>query len=77
MQVASMTEMRRSEAKESEVNHRFVEHAQWSVVTYMTPAACIGHGAFCALIAKLCTNDASTRTHVPQSAGSYGLLMPT
>lgn len=24
-----MTEMRKSEAKESEVNHRFVEHAQW------------------------------------------------
>lgn len=24
-----MTEMRQSEAKESEVNHRFVEHAQW------------------------------------------------
>lgn len=28
-QVANMTEMRKSEAKESEVNHRFVEHAQW------------------------------------------------
>jgi len=24
-----MEEMRRSEAKESEVNHRFVEHMQW------------------------------------------------
>ena len=29
MQVANMKEMRRSEAKESEVNHHFVEHAQW------------------------------------------------
>ncbi|KAL0034435.1 hypothetical protein WJX79_002227 [Trebouxia sp. C0005] len=28
-QVASMEEMRRSEAKESQVNHRFVEHMQW------------------------------------------------
>ncbi|KAL0053577.1 hypothetical protein WJX82_007837 [Trebouxia sp. C0006] len=28
-QVAGMEEMRRSEAKESEVNHRFVEHMQW------------------------------------------------
>lgn len=27
--VANMTEMRKSKAKESEVNHRFVEHAQW------------------------------------------------
>jgi len=29
LQVANMEEMRRSEAKESEVNHRFVEHMQW------------------------------------------------
>ncbi|DBA79147.1 TPA: hypothetical protein ACH3X1_008982 [Trebouxia sp. C0004] len=28
-QVASMEEMRKSEAKESQVNHRFVEHMQW------------------------------------------------
>lgn len=28
-QVATMIEMRKSEAKESEVNHRFAEHAQW------------------------------------------------
>ncbi len=29
LQVANMEDMRRSEAKESEVNHRFVEHMQW------------------------------------------------
>ncbi|KAL3150583.1 hypothetical protein ABBQ32_000393 [Trebouxia sp. C0010 RCD-2024] len=28
-QVATMVEMRKSEAKESEVNHRFAEHAHW------------------------------------------------
>lgn len=29
LQVASMEEMHRTEAKESEVNHQFVEHMQW------------------------------------------------
>lgn len=27
-----MVEMRKSEAKESEVNHRFAEHAHWYVI---------------------------------------------
>ena len=37
VQVANMSEMQKSEAKKSEVNHRFVEHGQWYDTCFSDP----------------------------------------